>query len=280
MPRKGDPAVAGRNDADICADMFIDLLDEFPALDARVHGLVYDGIADSELVDRLHHRGKHAVVPPRKTSNGNYAAANLGAYNFKTTNGAISRHTVTAIAGSAVVVFVDGSGDEYYVPLICTHRKPVARKHGYTIYGRFEMTDNELVPEPLVGAEALIPFNSTQVEIDAKPHRRRTRAFRTIPESDPRCARIRGLRPDIESLNNHIKSHLPHKPARLRTSDDDSSRLNVVTYRMLQLTAAKVAYDERTAANSGQPPTPRQPRAGPGSAQRLPAGDEPVPKAA
>ena len=280
IPRNGDPAIAGRNDADICADMFIDLLDEFPALDARVHGLVYDGAADSELVDRLHHIGKHALVPPRKTSKGNYAAANLGAYNFKTTNGAISRHTVTAIAGTAVVVFVDGSGDEYYVPLDCPQRKPVARKHGYTIYGRFEMTDNELVPEPLVGAQALIAFNSTQAEIDAKPHGRRTRAFRTIPESDPRCARIRGLRPDIESLNNHIKSHLPYKPARLRTSDDDSSRLNVVTYRMLQLTAAKVAYDERTAANSGQPPTPRQPRAVVGSVQRLPAGDEPVPRAA
>ena len=276
MPRKGDPAIAGRNDADICADMFIDLLDKFPVLDARVHGLVYDGAADSELVDRLHNRAKHAVVPPRKTSKGNYAAANLGAYNFTTTTSAVSRHTVTAIAGSAVVVFVDGSGDEYYVPLVCTHRKPVARKDGYTICGRFEMPDHELVPEPLLGAQALIPFNSTQAEIDAKPHRRRTRAFRTIPESDPRCARIRGLRPDVESLNSHIKDLLPYKPARLRTSDDDSSRLNALTYRMLQLTAAKTAYNERTQVNTIRPPPRPPPRAWLSSAQQLPTGDEPV----
>ena len=85
----------------------------------------------------------------------------------------------------------------------------------------------------------------------------------------------------MESLNSHIKDLLPYKQARLRTSQDDDSRLNILTYRILQLTRAKVAYDERTAADSGQPPpTLRQPRAGPGSTQRLPAGDEPVPKAA
>ena len=280
MPRKGDPAIAGRNDSDVCADMFIDLLDEFPALDARVHGLVYDGAADSEVVDLILRRGKHAVVPPRKTSKGNYAAANLGAYNFKTTNGAISRHTVTAIAGSAVVVFPDGSGDDFYVPLDCKQRKPVARKDGYTIYGVFEMPDLDTVPAPLVGAQAIIPFNSTQTEINAKPHKRRTRALRSIAESDPRCARIRGGRVDVESLNSHIKDLLPYKPARLRTSQHDHSQLNILTYCILQLTAAKIAYDERTAAASGQPPTPRQARASPASVQRLPDDDEPVPKAA
>jgi len=48
----------------------------------------------------------------------------------------------------------------------------------------------------------------------------------------------------------------------------------------LQLTAAQAAYDERTARADGQPPAPRQPRADPVSPQRLPAGDESVPKAA
>ena len=279
-PNKGDPAIVGRNDSDVCADMFIDLLDEFPALDARVHGLVYDGAADSEVVDRILHRGKHAVVPPRKTSKGNYAAANLGAYNFKTINGAISRHTVTAIAGSAVIVFTDGAGDDFYVPLDCKQRKPVARKDGYTIYGVFEMPDLDTVPVPLVGAQAIIPFNSTQTEINSKPHKRRTRSLRSIAESDPRCARIRGGRVDVESLNSHIKNLLPYKPARLRTSQYDDSYLNFLTYCILQLTAAKAAYDERTARASSQPPTPRQPRAGPRRVQRLPAGDEPVPLAA
>ena len=157
------------------------------------------------------------------------------------------------------------------MPLDCKQRKPVARKDGYIIYGVFEMPALDIVPARLVGAQAFFPFNSTQAEVDAKPHKRRTRALRTISESDPRCARIRGLRPDVESLNSHIKDLLPYKQARLRTSQDDDSRLNILTYRILQLTAAKVAYDERIAANSGQPPTPRQPRAGPGSAHRLPS---------
>ena len=279
MPRKDDPAIKGRNDADICTDMFLDLLDAYEVLDERVHGLTYDGAADSEVVDRIHDRGKHALVPPRKTSKGNYAAANLGAYDFKTKDGAISRHTVTAIAGTAAVVFVNVAGDDFYVPLDCTQRKPVARKDRYTIYGRFEMPDNELVPEPLVGAHTLIPFNSTQTERDAKPHKRRTRALRTIAASDPRCARIRNARVDVESLNSHIKNLLPYKPSRLRTSQNDDSNLNILTYCILQLTAAKTAYDERTARAGGQSLTPRQPRAGPGSTQRLPAGDEPVPKA-
>ena len=68
--------------------------------------------------------------------------------------------------------------------------------------------------------------------------------------------------------------------SRLRTSQNDDSYLNFLTYCILQLTAAKAAYDERTARASSQPPTPRQPRAGPCRVQRLPAGDEPVPLAA
>ena len=280
MPNKDDPAIAGRNDSDVCGDRYIDLLDKFPALDGLVHGFVYDGAADSELVDRILNRGKHAVVPTSKTSAGNHAAANLGAYNFKTTTGAISYHTVTAIAGSAVVVFPNVIGDDCYVPLDCKQRKPVVRKDGYTIYGLFEMPDNDLVPAPLIGAQAIIPFNSTNTEINAKPHKRRTRASRSIAPSDPRCARIRGLRPDVESTNWHIKDLLPFKPARLRTSQHDHSQLNILTYCILQLTAAKTAYDERTGPGAGQLPTPRQPRAGPVNVQRLPAGDEPVPVAA
>ena len=279
-PRKDDPAFQGRNDGDLCTDMYIDSLDTHEVLDQRVHGLVYDGAADSEAVDRILDRGKHAVVPTRKTSKGKHAAANLGAYNFKTKDGAISRHTVIAIAGTATVVLTDGDGEDFYVPLDCTQRKPVARKDRHTIYGRFEMPDLAVVPQRLVGAHALIPINSTQAERDAKPHTRRSRALRTIAPSDPRCARIRGLRPDSESLNRHVKNLLPSNPPRLRTSQDDDSNLNILTYCILQLTAAKAAYDERTARASGETPTPRQPRAGPGSPLRLPAGDEPVPKAA
>ena len=84
----------------------------------------------------------------------------------------------------------------------------------------------------------------------------------------------------MESLNSHIKNLLPYKPSRLRTSQNDDSNLNVLTYCILQLTAAKAAYDECTMRAGGQPPTRRQPRCGRGSPQQLPAGDEPVPRAA
>ena len=100
------------------------------------------------------------------------------------------------------------------------------------------------------------------------------------PRPTPDAPASATRRVDVESLNSHIKNLLPYKPTRLRTSQNDDSNLNILTYCILQLTAAKTAYDERTTANSGQSPTPRQPRAGPGSTQRLPAGDEPVPKAA
>ena len=274
MPRKGDPAIAGRNDADVCGDMFIELLDEFDVLDARVHGLVYDGAADSECVDRLHARGKHAVVPPRKTSQGVYAAANLGPHDFKTEDGALASLTVTAIAGSAVVAFADGTGEEYYVPLVCKQRKRVTRNNRYRLYGVFEIPAHDLIPQRLVGARTRIAFNSTQTEIDAKPHKRRTRALRTIQESDPQCARIRGLRTDVESLNSHIKNLLPQS-ARLRTSQPDDSRLNILAYCMLQLTAAATAHTERLAHASAT----AQP-AGPRRAKRPPPAGETLPQAA
>ena len=47
------------------------------------------------------------------------------------------------------------------MPLYCSQRKPVARTDRYTIYGRFEMPDLAVIPPCLVGAHALIPFNST-----------------------------------------------------------------------------------------------------------------------
>ena len=178
------------------------------------------------------------------------------------------------------MVLPDGDGDDFYVPLDCPQVKPVQRKKSYTIYGLFAMPDLDIVPPHLVGARTLIRLNSTPEERSATPHRRRTRAVRTISAADPRCPEIRGLRPDLESLNSHIKNLLPYKSARLRTSQHDDSILNILTYCFLQLTAAKAAYDQRTAPNSGQPPTPLHPRAGPGRVQRLPSGDEPVPKAA
>ncbi len=100
MPNKDDSAIAGRNDSDVCGDRYIDLLDKFPALDALMHGFVYDGAADSEVVDRILNRGKHAVVPTRKTSTGNHAAANLGACNFKQADTASSARPNTRRAPS------------------------------------------------------------------------------------------------------------------------------------------------------------------------------------
>ena len=260
MPLRGDPAILGRNDGDVGVDMFLGVLGRHDALDERVHGFVYDGAADSEAVDRLLDAGKHAVVPIRKTSTGNYAAINLGAYDFKTKDGTISRHTAIAIAGTVVVVLPDGDGDDFYVPLDCPQVKPVKRKKSYTIYGVFAMPDLDIVPPRLVGARTLIRLNSTPEERTAIPHRRRARAVRTIPAADPRCPEVRGLRPDVESLNSRIKNLLPYKSARLRTSQHDDSNLNILTDCMLQLTAAKAAYDQRTAPNSGQPPPPRPPR--------------------
>ena len=149
MPLRGDPAIKGRNDGDVCVDMFLGVLGRHEALDERVHGFVYDGAADSEAVDRLLDAGKHAVVPVRKTSTGNYAAINLGAYDFKTKDGTISRHTAIAIAGTVVVVLPDGDGDDFYVPLDCPQVKPVQRKKSCTIYGVFAMPDLDMVPPPV-----------------------------------------------------------------------------------------------------------------------------------
>ena len=141
------------------------------------------------------------------------------------------------------------------------------RKNSIAIYSEYRIPNEPVVNRNYVGATTWVRHNSTTAERRAKPHRRRTRALRTVAESEP-AFEVYGARQTTESSNADLKRRLPEK--RLRTYNDTDLRLDMLTYQMMWLVTAQAAYRQRM-SRSTDPGT---------SPQRLPAGEEPIPIAA
>lgn len=267
MPPRSHPARKGRNDADFAVDMFLRFIEENPETTKGAHGLIYDMAIDSEAIDRLQDAGRHAIAKVSRIPGGDYSSVNLGMHDFKTVDGGSFSRKVIGADGSTSVRYVDGDGNGVLVELERVQTKRNRRKDSTAIYSEYRIPDEPVVNRDHVGATTWVRHNSTPAERQTNPHRRRTRALRTVAESEP-AFKVYGARQTTESSNSDLKRRLPEK--RLRTYNDTDLRLDMLTYQMMWLVTAQAAYRQRMSRSTDSAP----------SEQRLPAGEEPIPIAA
>ena len=240
------PQSPGKSDANLFTETILKMMEQYPDLTRGVRAAVYDMALRSTDIDKLQDHGIHAIVKTPRTAKGKTAAVNLGNHTFKhPKSNTTERLPVTAIHGTPTITLPDGAGHTTYQPLqrIKTQTK-TSRSGRKTLYGTWAIPDRPIVPLHFVGATTLIRHNSTIDERHSKPHRRRTRALRSIPESDPNFQPLHGVRQDTESTNSQFKSLLPH--GRARTAGRHRVQLNLLAFQIVTLNTALVANHQRT----------------------------------
>ena len=85
-------------------------------------------------------------------------------------------------------------------------------------------------------------LNSTPEEIHTKPHTRRTRSLRPIPEADPDFY-LHGGREDVESTFSDLKNRIRSK---LCSHIEDRFRFNILAYQLLRLSRTLSAHSSRS----------------------------------
>ena len=201
MPSDNSPDREVRSDADQAVEMLRRLLDENEdLLRPGLRGSTYDMAISSEAIDTvLDMRVLPITKTPRSACDGNRRAS-LGNHTFTAPDGTEHDHYVTAIGGSPAVVLTDSRGVEAAVPL---RRQHIYWGHGgqqrNIAHCRYAMPDSPAIPKNLRGASTPIRLNSTNQEVHSRPHTRRTRALRAIPETDPSLA-VFAIREDTESI--------------------------------------------------------------------------------
>lgn len=198
----------GVSDATLFTDMALDVFDKLP----RVQGIAYDMAMHAENIDRIHDTGRHAILKVQRTSSGGYAQANLGEHIARFTDGRPEQKVVVVAIDSAPHIKVILDGQQHWIPLERIQTKPRSNTGTITLYGRWRIPDVPEVPIALRRGQINVRHNSTDDERASK--RRRTRALRTIPETDPDFARLYGLREDAESMHHHLKSQLVNRRCR------------------------------------------------------------------
>ena len=234
-----------RNDATIAVDIVLDLVQRFPKLRAGLVGMVYDMALSTADFDRLLNAGLIPVSKVPLTSQGKVATQNLGPHDFKTKDSQTVTLNVFSVHGTPCVVFTDGDGIDYYVPLKLLQVKRTGRKNRSQISTRRAIPDAALVPAGFVGAETRVRHTQTKQERATK--KSRSRALRIFPESDERFPDLSGRREDSESGNSDHKSMLWNR--RCRTIGHHSVELNDVSRQIHRLITALVAYHNRTGAD-------------------------------
>lgn len=237
----------GQTDANLFTQKLIQIRKDFPHLTDGILGVAFDMNLRSADCDRLMDHGVQPISKTPRTSQGKTAAVNLGPHTFKTPNGEIETNIV-ALNGTPTFTIVDGDGHTYYQPLrrqSTQIKKPGKRTRKHIVYTKWEIPDHPLVPQHMTGATTRIRSNSTPEERKTKPHTRRTRGLRPIPETDPLFKTLFGPRQDIESNFSTYKRQLDYD--RLRTRDKPSLRLNWIAYSLYQTNTALVAHHARTA---------------------------------
>ena len=208
----------------------------------------YDMAMDSETHDRFLDRGilPHSKVP--RTKGGRPASVNLGPHELTRTDGSHTTMVVTAVDGAHCHTITDGTGADWYVPL--TLKKIIRRLSGNRtlFYKEMEVPDSELAPEELVGATTSVVLNSKPEEIEARPHRRRTRSSRAWAEDTCEQARkFDGLRQDSES---NISTYKRSKPLdRSRSTSAAGLQLDLLAYQHNTAITAVVAHHDHTGAD-------------------------------
>ena len=243
------PQSPGKSDANLFTETILKMLEEHPDLTRGLRAAVYDMALRSTDIDKLQDHGIHAIVKTPRTAKGKTAAVNLGNHTFKNPNTKTTQDLlVSAIHGTPTITLPDGDGHTAYQPLQRIKSQIKTNRSGRkTIYGTWAIPDRPIVPPHLVGATTLIRHNSTIEERHSKPHRRRTRGLRSIPECDPIFKPLHGTRQDSESTNSQFKAPLPH--GRARTKGRHRLQLNLLAFQMATLNTALIAHRKRTGAD-------------------------------
>jgi hypothetical protein len=97
-------------------------------------------------------------------------------------------------------------------------------------------------PSLLRRGRVMIRHTSTPVECDNDI--RRTRALRTIPESDSDFARLYGIREDTESMHHHLKTLLWN--GRARCVGIRRNQINLHGYQLRVAVTALLHWQRRT----------------------------------
>lgn len=233
---------SGVSDATVFTDMALDVFEKLRG----VQGIAYDMAMRPENIDRIQDTGRHALVKAQRTSSGLFAEANLGEHIARFADGRPA-HKVVVVAidtGPHIKVILDG--EPHWIPLERIQTKSRPNTETITLYGHWRIPDIPEVPITLRRGQIRVRQNSTDEERAIK--RRRTRALRTIPETDPDFVRLYGLREDAESMHHHLKSQLVNR--RCRCVGDTRNLLYLLMYQLRTLFTAVIAWQRRTGGDA------------------------------
>ena len=269
MPRKNCPSRQGRNDADHAIGMLKRIVNENPneLRGGAAKVFIFDMAMDAEGFDDVLDMKLLPMAKTPRKKNGKYRSGNIGPYEFTTRGGTTATYDLKTLNGSMWVMLPDGYGNETGVPLRRTHCHWGAKGKRNLAYTDVEIPDHPRVLQHLRGATTRVRLNSTPEEINSKPHRRRTKWVRPIPEADPDFA-LFGAREDIESTFSDLKRKTR---GRLNSIRDDFYQFNILAYMMLRLSRSVTAFRKRTTPAAPKPapptgPTSQAPQPGSGGA--------------
>jgi hypothetical protein len=144
---------------------------------------------------------------------------------------------VTAFDGTPGIQMVI-DGQRMWQPLARVQTK----RRGTTLYGHWRIPDHDAVSPHLHGMTTWIRQSSTDDE--RANNKRRTRALRTIPPTDPDWRRLFGGREDTESMHNHMKEKWFGR--RVRAVGLERRELQLRGYQIHQGITALLAWHYRT----------------------------------
>jgi hypothetical protein len=144
---------------------------------------------------------------------------------------------VTAFDGTPDIHMVI-DGQRMWQPL----ERVQTKRRGTTLYGHWRIPDHDAVSPHLRGMTAWIRQSSTDDE--RANGKRRTRALRTIPPTDPDWRRLFGGREDTESMHNHTKEKWFGR--RVRAVGLERRELQLPGYQIHQGITALLAWHYRT----------------------------------
>jgi hypothetical protein len=223
---------SGMGDGETFTNMVLPIIEAVP----EVRGVGYDMALYPQDQDRILDTGRHVIVKTSLTNRGKLAQVPLGAHDFKGKGREISL-AVTAVDGTPHIQSVI-DGRRMFQPL----ERIQTKRTKYAIYGLWRIPEHEAVSAHLQGLTAWIRHSSTDDE--RVNNKRRTRALRTIPPTDPDWRRLFGGREDTESMHNNMKEKWFGR--RVRAVGLERRELQLRGYQLHQGITALLAWHYRT----------------------------------
>ena len=222
------------NDADQAVGMLQRLLAENgDSLRPGLRGLVYDTAMSPDAVDTVAGLGVLPIIKTPRPVTGGHRRVSLGSHAFTARDGTEHNLEVVTVGGSPVVVLTDSRDVETAVPLRRRNNRWTGGHDGRRVaHCRYALPDSPPVPDHLRDACTTIRLNSSNEGSHSDPHKRRTRALRPLPATDPSFA-VFDARADVEAVFSNLRRHDHQAHNRLRGYDANDFRL--LAYQILKL---------------------------------------------